>query len=140
MKNLHTFETFQSSLNESSDIDVTKLSDGMLKEIRKVFNEAKSGLSNADLALLAKITMEIKKRGIKESLEESIINEGIMSLSAYYKDWDKEIKAPAKKIDDLLNSEIKSDSAKNAILDLITDLVDEYAIAYSDSQQQNGYR
>ena len=140
MKNLHTFETFQSSLNESSDMDISKLSDGMLKEIRKVFNEAKSGLSNADLQLLAKLTMEIKKRGIKESLEESIINEGIMSLSAYYKDWDKEIKAPAKKIDDLLNSEIKSDSAKNAILDLITDLVDEYAIAYSDSQQQNGYR
>ena len=137
MKHIHKFEDF---LNESSNIDVTKLSDGMLKEIRKVFNEAKSGLSNADLALLAKITMEINKRGIKESLEESIINEGIMSLSAYYKDWDKEIKAPAKKIDDLLNSEIKSDSAKNAILDLITDLVDEYAIAYSDSQQQNGYR
>ena len=133
MKNYNDF------LNESSDMDISKLSDGMLKEIRKVFNEAKSGLSNADLALLAKITMEIKKRGIKESLEESIINEGIMSLSAYYKDWDKEIKAPAKKIDDLLNSEIKSDSAKNAILDLITDLVDEYAIAYSDSQQQ-GYR
>ena len=72
--------------------------------------------------------------------ENHPINEGIMSLSAYYKDWDKEIKAPAKKIDDLLNSEIKSDSVKNAILDLITDLVDEYAIAYSDSQQQNGYR
>lgn len=72
--------------------------------------------------------------------ENQPINEGIMSLSAYYKDWDKEIKVPAKKIDDLLNSEIKSDSAKNAILDLITDLVDEYAIAYSDSQQQNGYR
>ena len=137
MKHIHKFEDF---LNESSNIDVTKLSDGMLKEIRKVFNEAKSGLSNADLALLDKITMEINKRGIKESLEESIINEGIMSLSAYYKDWDKEIKAPAKKIDDLLNSEIKSDSAKNAILDLITDLVDEYAIAYSDSQKQNGYR
>lgn len=66
MKNLHTFETFQSSLNESSDMDISKLSDGMLKEIRKVFNEAKSGLSNNDLQLLAKLTMEIKKRGLKD--------------------------------------------------------------------------
>lgn len=72
MKNYNDF------LNESksSDMDISKLSDGMLKEIRKVFNEAKSGLSNADLQMLAKITMEIKKRGIKESLDESIINEG----------------------------------------------------------------
>ena len=63
MKHLHTFESF---LNESSEMDISKLSDGMLKEIRKVFNEAKSGLSNADLALLAKISMELKKRGIKD--------------------------------------------------------------------------
>lgn len=60
MKNYNDF------LNESSDMDISKLSDGMLKEIRKVFNEAKSGLSNADLALLAKISMELKKRGIKD--------------------------------------------------------------------------
>lgn len=52
-------------LNESSDIDVAKLSDGMLKEIRNVFNGVKHGLSNNDLQLLAKITMEIKKRGLK---------------------------------------------------------------------------
>ena len=52
-------------LNESSDIDVAKLSDGMLKEIRNVFNGVKHGLSNNDLQLLAKIAMEIKKRGLK---------------------------------------------------------------------------
>ena len=132
MKHIHKFEDY---LNESSDMDITKLSDGMLKEIRKVFNGVKHGLSNTDLALLAKITMEIKKRGIKESVTESTINEGIMSLSAYYKDWDKSIKDPAKKIDDILNKEIKTDSAKNAVLDLITDLVDEYAVSYSDNQK-----
>ena len=132
MKHIHKFEDY---LNESSDMDITKLSDGMLKEIRKVFNGVKHGLSNTDLALLAKITMEIKKRGIKESVTESTINEGSMSLSAYYKDWDKSIKDPAKKIDDILNKEIKTDSAKNVVLDLITDLVDEYAVAYSDNQK-----
>lgn len=77
MKNYNDF------LNESSDMDISKLSDGMLKEIRKVFNEAKSGLSNADLQMLAKITMEIKKRGIKESLKESIINEAANNNFAY---------------------------------------------------------
>lgn len=132
MKHIHKFEDY---LNESSDMDITKLSDGMLKEIRNVFNNVKHGLSNTDLALLAKITMEIKKRGIKESITESAINEGIMSLSTYYKDWDKSVKDPAKKIDDILNKEIKSVSAKNAVLDLITDLADEYATAYSDNQK-----
>jgi hypothetical protein len=132
MKHIHKFEDY---LNESSDMDITKLSDGMLKEIRNVFNNVKHGLSNTDLALLAKITMEIKKRGIKESVTESTINEGIMSLSTYYKDWDKSVKDPAKKIDDILNKEIKSVSAKNAVLDLITDLADEYAVAYSDNQK-----
>ena len=132
MKHIHKFEDY---LNESSDMDITKLRDGMLKEIRNVFNNVKHGLSNTDLALLAKITMEIKKRGIKENVTESTINEGIMSLSTYYKDWDKSVKDPAKKIDDILNKEIKSVSAKNAVLDLITDLADEYAVAYSDNQK-----
>ena len=132
MKHIHKFEDY---LNESSDMDITKLSDDMLKEIVKVFNGAKHKLPNNDLQMLAKLTMEIKKRGLKESLEESTINEGIMSLSTYYKDWDKSVKDPAKKIDDILNKEIKSDSAKNAVLDLITDLADEYAVAYSDNQK-----
>jgi hypothetical protein len=77
MTNIPNFNDFinENVLNESSDIDVTKLSDGMLKEIRKVFNEVKHGLSNNDLQLLAKITMEIKKRGLKESVNENELNE-----------------------------------------------------------------
>jgi len=67
--------------------------------------------------------------------DESVINEGIMSLTAYYKDYDRDVTTPAKKIDDILNKEIKSVSIKNAVLDLITDLVDEYAVVYSDNQK-----
>ena len=77
MTNIPNFNDFinENVLNESSDIDVTKLSDGMLKEIRKVFNGVKHGLSNNDLELLAKLTMEIKKRGLKESVNENELNE-----------------------------------------------------------------
>jgi len=153
MKHIKTFESYvkegieknskvlesEESVNESTDIDVSALSDGMLKELRKVFNGVKHGLSNNDLQLLAKITMEIKKRGIKESVDESVINEGIMSLTAYYKDYDRDVTTPAKKIDDILNKEIKSVSIKNAVLDLITDLVEEYAVEYADNRDQERY-
>jgi len=77
MTNIPNFNDFinENIVNESSDIDVTKLSDGMLKEIRKVFNGLKYKLYNNDLELLAKITIEIKKRGIKESVNENELNE-----------------------------------------------------------------
>ena len=130
MKNLNTYEEF---LNESNNMDITKLSDGMLKEIRKVFNEVKHGLSNSDLALLAKVTMEIKKRGIKESVKESTVNEGVASLDSYYKNAEKSVRESAKKIDAILNKEIKSDATKKEILDLITELVDDYAVEYHDN-------
>ena len=136
MKNLNTYEEF---LNEAKDTDITKLSDGMLKEIRKVFNEVKHGLSNDDLALLAKISMEIKKRGIKESVTESVVNEGVASLDSYYKNADKSVRDSAKKIDAILNKEIKSDSIKKEILDLITDMVEEYAVEYADNRDQDRY-
>ena len=136
MKNLHTFEEF---INESSDIDVTKLSDGMLKEIRKVFNGVKHGLSNNDLQLLAKLTMEIKKRGLKESVKESTVNEGVASLDSYYKNAEKSVRDSAKKIDAILNKEIKSDATKKELLDLITDMVEEYAVEYADNRDQERY-
>ena len=132
MKNLITFEDY---LNESSDMDITKLSDDMLKEIVKVFNGAKHKLPNNDLQMLAKLTMEIKKRGLKESVTESTINEGVASLDSYYKNSEKSVRDSAKKIDAILNKEIKSDSTKKEILDLITDMVEEYAVAYSDNQK-----
>lgn len=130
MKNLNTYEEF---LNESNNMDITKLSDGMLKEIRKVFNEVKHGLSNSDLALLSKVTMEIKKRGIKESVTESTVNEGVASLDSYYSNSEKSIRESAKKIDAILNKEIKSNATKKEILDLITELVEDYAVEYHDN-------
>jgi len=132
MKNLNTYEEF---LNESNNMDITKLSDGMLKEIRKVFNEVKHGLSNSDLALLAKVTMEIKKRGIKESVKESTVNEGVASLDSYYKNAEKSVRESAKKIDAILNKEFKSDATKKEILDLITELVEDYALEFADNKR-----
>lgn len=132
MKNINTFEEF---LNESNDMDITKLSDGMLKEIRKVFNGVKHGLSNTDLALIAKITMEIKKRGIKESVTESSVNEGVASLDSYYSNAEKHVRESAKKIDAIINKEIKSDATKKALLDLITEMVEDYAVEYADNRR-----
>lgn len=132
MKNINTFEEF---LNESNDMDITKLSDGMLKEIRKVFNGVKHGLSNTDLALIAKITMEIKKRGIKESVTESTVNEGVASLDSYYSNAEKHVRESAKKIDAIINKEIKSDATKKALLDLITEMVEDYAVEYADNRR-----
>ena len=61
------------------------------------------------------------------------INEGIDSLAHYYSNSDKSIQDAAKKIDAILNKEIKSDSIKKEILDLITDMVEEYAVEYHDN-------
>ena len=82
----------------------------------------------------------MKKSELKAIIQEEIaklatsdtLNEEITSLATYYKYWDKSVKDPAKKIDDILNKEIQSDSVKKAIIDLITDLVDEYTSARSN--------
>ena len=61
------------------------------------------------------------------------LNEGIDSLAHYYSNSDKSIKEAAKKIDAILNKEIKSAIIKKEILDMITELVDEYAVEYHDN-------
>ncbi len=86
MKNLKTFESF---LNESSDMDITKLSDDMLIAIVKAFNSAKHKLPSNDLDLLSKITLEINKRGIKESITESVINEAQLGMLGDMRDLAK---------------------------------------------------
>jgi hypothetical protein len=136
MKNLYKFEDF---INEANDTDITKLSDDMLKEIVKVFNGVKHKLPSNDLALLAKLTVEIKKRGLKESVTESTVNEGVASLDSYYKNAEKSVRDSAKKIDAILNKEIKSDATKKELLDLITDMVEEYAVEYADNRDQERY-
>ncbi len=70
---------------------------------------------------------------------EEFLNEGVASLDSYYKNADKSIRDSAKKIDAILNKEIKSDSIKKEILDLITDMVEEYAIEYADNRDQERY-
>ena len=76
----------------------------------------------------------MKRSQLKQIIQEEIaklaapgtLNEGVESLSNYYKNWDKSIRDRSKKIDDILNKEIQSDSVKKDLLDLITDFVDEY--------------
>jgi hypothetical protein len=61
------------------------------------------------------------------------INEGVNSLDHYYSNSDKSIRESAKKIDAILNKEIKSSSVKKEILYLITELVEDYAVEYHDN-------
>lgn len=70
-----------------------------------------------------------------EFLNEGTLNEGVASLDSYYSNSDKSIREYAKKIDAILNQEIKSLSTKKEIIDLITELVDEYASEYADNKR-----
>ena len=64
---------------------------------------------------------------------ENPLNEGVASLDSYYRNADKSVRDLAKQIDVILNKEIKSDATKKEILDLITDMVEEYAVEYHDN-------
>jgi hypothetical protein len=79
--------------------------------------------------------LEMFEDFINEKIDTNSINEGVASLASYYKDYEKIITEPAKKIDAILNKEIKSDSTKKALLDLITDLVEEYAFEFADNKR-----
>ncbi len=61
------------------------------------------------------------------------INEGIASLANYFSNSEKDVIDIAKKIDAILNKEIKSASAKKEILELISDLTNDYAVEYHDN-------
>jgi len=64
---------------------------------------------------------------IFEEFSDKPLNEASMSLTSYYKDYDKEIKDIAKEIDNIINStKFNNPSAKENLLDLITDLVEAY--------------
>ena len=69
----------------------------------------------------------------------SELNEGVASLDSYYKNAEKSVRESAKKIDAILNKEIKSDSTKKELLDLITDMVEEYAFEFADNRDQERY-
>jgi len=72
---------------------------------------------------------------LNEAVHKSTVNEGVASLDSYYKNAEKSVRDSAKKIDLILNKEIKSDATKKELLDLITDLVDEYALEYADNKR-----
>jgi uridine kinase len=71
--------------------------------------------------------------------DEKLLNEGVASLDSYYKNAEKSVRDSAKKIDAILNKEIKSDATKKELLDLITDMVEEYAVEYADNRDQERY-
>ncbi len=71
--------------------------------------------------------------------DEKLLNEGVASLDSYYKNSEKDVRESAKKIDAILNKEIKSDSVKKELLDLITDMVEEYAFEFADNRDQERY-
>ena len=71
---------------------------------------------------------------------EEFLNEGVASLDSYYKNSEKSVRDSAKKIDAILNKEIKSDATKKELLDLITDMVEEYAVEYADNRDQERYK
>ena len=77
--------------------------------------------------------------GVQSYITESSVNEGVASLDSYYRNAEKSVRDSAKKIDAILNKEIKSDATKKELLDLITDMVEEYAVEYADNRDQERY-
>jgi len=76
---------------------------------------------------------------LNEAVHKSTVNEGVASLDSYYKNAEKSVRDSAKKIDLILNKEIKSDATKKELLDLITDMVEEYATEYANERDQERY-
>ena len=72
--------------------------------------------------------------------DEKPLNEGIdKGLDYYYSNSEKPVRERAKKIDAILNKEIKSDTTKKALLDLIKEIIEDYAIEYADNRDQERY-
>ena len=67
--------------------------------------------------------------------DEKPLNEGVASLDSYYSNAEKHVRESAKKIDAIINKEIKSDATKKALLDLITEMVEDYAVEYADNRR-----
>jgi hypothetical protein len=90
----------------------------------------------------------MKKSELKELIREeihSVLNENQFELAGllkeeinkgldyYYSNSETAVRERARKIDAILNKEIKSDSTKVELLELIKEMMDEYAIEYHDS-------
>jgi HPt (histidine-containing phosphotransfer) domain-containing protein len=68
---------------------------------------------------------------------KNILNEG--SLTNYYKNYDAPTRSAAKKVDAALQNLIKDKKELDNVVDLITDLVDEYATERVDSYSSERY-
>jgi hypothetical protein len=68
---------------------------------------------------------------------KNILNEG--SLANYYKNYDAPTRSAAKKVDAALQNLIKDKKELDKLVELITDLVDEYAIQRVDDYQAEKY-
>ncbi len=68
---------------------------------------------------------------------KNILNEG--SLANYYKNYDAPTRSAAKKVDAALQNLIKDKKELDSLVDLITDLVDEYATERVDSYSSERY-
>jgi hypothetical protein len=68
---------------------------------------------------------------------KNILNEG--SLTNYYKNYDAPTRSAAKKVDAALQNLIKDKKELDNVVDLITNLVDEYATERVDSYSSERY-
>jgi hypothetical protein len=76
--------------------------------------------------------------GMPQELDEAFVNEGMMPISQYYKNSGKSVKTKAKEIDAIINTvEFILPSSKDKLLDLITDLVEEYHLEKSLEADRN---
>ena len=83
-----------------------------------------------------KITKLVEGR-ITEAAGIESINEG--SLANYYKNYDAPTRSAAKKVDAVLQNLTKDKKELDNVVDLITDLVDEYATERVDDYQAEKY-
>jgi hypothetical protein len=79
-----------------------------------------------------KITKLVEGR-ITEAAGIESVNEG--NLANYYKNYDAPTRSAAKKVDAVLQNLTKDKKELDNVVDLITDLVDEYAIQRVDDYQ-----
>ena len=118
----------------------TRLTDIINEEVKKVLTEVSSDskgyINKFDKLAKQHNLKEVKPRKKKEESFElaGLLKEGInKGLDYYYSNSETAVRERARKIDAILNKEIKSDSTKVELLELIKEMMDEYGIEYHDS-------
>ena len=86
-----------------------------------------------------KDNFDIRKWNLERYLNENKEPLAEYSLANYYKNYDAPTRSAAKKIDAALQNLIKDKKELDNVVDLITDLVDEYATERVDSYSSERY-